>query len=480
MSIRKYLVQLRHWWRIPVFGVLASGLGASLVVRQLPPVYQAQVTVLVNTAASPGTTTYGDVAFSQQLVKTYVQMAEQPVVLEVVGKRLNSPVSVDEIARAITIQPIRDTQLFTITAEGPNPELVRDMANTVAEVFIEQQNQRINLSLVSNAISIAQPALLPTSPVGPRMLTNILIAIVLGLLVSLVITSLLEYLDDTIKSPEEVEELVSLPTIGLVNQLNSLDGVRPSNLLELTNEPSPAAEMYRLLRTNMSFAAFEKPLRSILVTSAGSSDGKSLTVANLSIVLAQGGQRVIAVDADLRAPALHRLFGLNNQRGLTNLLLAFQTCPSSTILAENLQDSLIPTLKVLPSGPLPPNPVELLQSKQFSMILQELRRLADIVVIDSPATLGMADALVLAQHVDGTLVVVNSKNARPEQLQRTVAGLRQSGTRIIGVVLNNLSQRTGGGYYNYDYDRRNRTNGRRSWNPRTWLNLGAKHSPEGS
>ncbi len=471
MELRKYLFVLRRWWWLLVGGTLIAASTSFVVTLLVPPTYEAKVTLLVNVLATPGVPTLTDALLSQQLVKTYSQMAEQPVVLEQVIRRLGLPLGVGEVARMVKVQPIRDTQLLNVVVEGRDPAQVRDIANTVAAVFIQQQNQRLAESQASNAISVVQEALLPVNPIAPRPLLNVLMAAAAGLLLMFGLVFLLEYLDDTIKTPEDLERAVGLPVLASVTRFDSRDQVGESGLPAVSALAShrnggsatyaasnaglrgPAAEAYRLLRTNLDFSAVEHPLRVLLVASVGPREGKSTTVANLALVLAQAGRRVLVVDTDLRRPSLHSIFKLDNGAGFTNLLLAHREQVSWSGLNGYAKDLPDGQVRVLTTGPLPPNPAELLQSARCAELFHHLRDEADIVLLDSAPILSATDTLLLAKHADGTILVIDSERTRADALRRGVAALGPTGARVLGVVLNKLNRdsRNRYGYYDYYY-----------------------------
>lgn len=461
MELRQYLTVVQRWWWALLLGALIAGGTSYVLGGRQPPIYVSSTTLLVNVSSTPGTTSPGDAALSERLVKTYTHMIVQPVVLEQAISRLRLPLSVGQLRSMVTVQPVRDTQLFTIQVQGPDPEQVRDVANAVAAVFIEQQNQRLALSLAANAISVVQPALLPTSPVPSRRGTDALLAALVGLLVMLGLVLVLEYLDDTIKSPSALEQAAALPALASVMRFRRRPHERgvPA-LVSFEGEHVPEAEVYRLLRTNLDFTRLETPWQMLLVTSAGPGEGKSTTVANLALALAQAGRRVVAVDADLRKPALHRIFAVDNQRGLTNLLLTWGS--GNDLLERYLAQGPAENLWVLSSGPPPPNPAELLQGQQFAEILAALRRYAEFIIVDSPPVLAVADALLLAQRTDATILVVDAGRTRAESARQAVAALRQSGTRLLGAVLNKQSRRTAdqSHYYYYYYSSEQGGNGR--------------------
>jgi capsular exopolysaccharide synthesis family protein len=189
--------------------------------------------------------------------------------------------------------------------------------------------------------------------------------------------------------------------------------------------------MFRLLRANLQFAAVERPLRSVLVTSPEQGDGKTTVTANLAVVLAQAGQQVLLVEADLRRPSLSEVFGIPNRVGLTSLLLDEKLDPASAAV-----ETRVPGLRLLPSGPLPPNPSELLASQRMRTRAAQLRELADVVIVDSPPVLAVSDPAVLAGLVDGTVLVVSSVKTRGQHAAQTVSMLQKAGALVLGVVLN--------------------------------------------
>lgn len=215
-------------------------------------------------------------------------------------------------------------------------------------------------------------------------------------------------------------------------------------LIPNLNPRSPVVESYRILRTNLTFLGVEKPLRSILVTSAVPEEGKTVTSANLAICLAEGGNRVVLVDADLRKSRLHRVFDVDNQVGLTTAL------SGAVSLDVALKEVNVPNLRVLPAGPKPPNPAEMLGSPRMAALLAELREQAQMVVIDSPPVIAVTDAVVLSAVVDGVVLVCRAHETTYQQAQRAKAMLEQVKARVLGVVLDQMSLNGLDSYY-YQY-----------------------------
>ncbi|WP_333595766.1 CpsD/CapB family tyrosine-protein kinase [Anaerospora hongkongensis] len=207
---------------------------------------------------------------------------------------------------------------------------------------------------------------------------------------------------------------------------------------------SPISEAYRTLRTNLQFAKINSELRTIMFTSSGPAEGKSTTIANVAVALAQSGRSIILVDCDLRKPVQHRIFGKRN-KGVTNILV--DDSPAVTFL----QETEIDNLRILPSGPIPPNPSELLSSSKMVELFTELKELADIVLIDAPPTIAVTDAAVMAAKVDGIVLVIDSTSVRPEMAQKAKDLLIKANGHILGVILNRVEIEEEHAYYYYYY-----------------------------
>lgn len=211
----------------------------------------------------------------------------------------------------------------------------------------------------------------------------------------------------------------------------------------MTNPKSSTAEQYRTIRTNIQFSSIDKEIRTIMVTSASPAEGKSTTTANLAVVFAQQGKRVLLVDADLRKPTAHYTFGMNNVFGLTNVLT------KQTELNEAIKQSKEDKLDILTSGPIPPNPAELLSSRAMEEFLKKSKELYDVVIFDTPPVLAVTDAQVLANKCDGTVLVVSSGKTEKESAQKTKELLTNAQAKILGVVLNNKKMDSNDYYYYY-------------------------------
>lgn len=214
-------------------------------------------------------------------------------------------------------------------------------------------------------------------------------------------------------------------------------------LIAVSEPRSPISEAYRTLRTNIDFASLDQTLKTLVVTSAGVGEGKSTTLANLAVVSAQAGRKVVLVDADLRRPTLHQIFGLGNENGLTTMMM-----DEAALASPPIQSTAIEGLSVLTSGPLPPNPAELMASRRMEEVISALAELADQIFLDTPPVVAVTDAAVLATKVDGVLLVISAGKTRRESARTAVQRLEQINARLVGTVLTNVQMGAGfKGYY---------------------------------
>jgi tyrosine-protein kinase len=342
---------------------------------------------------------------------------------------------------------VRDLQR-QIDPLPPGPE--KDALISQQSLFRQRLDQlQVDAALMTGGVEMVTPAAVPASPFKPKPLRAGLMAAGLGLFFGAIVAFVVEYLDDSVKDKDEVERLVpGLSVIGLIPAVVEWTAEDEPKVISIDEPRSPAAEAYRTVRTSIQFLALESRIRTLEVTSAGPREGKTTTIANLGVALARAGQRVVVVCGDLRRPRLHEFFGLDNSTGLTSVLLgvALQPAPNQA------------RLSVLASGPLPPDPSELLSSHRTVEVLTSLQTEADIVLIDAPPVLPVTDALVLSGRVDATLVVCLAGATTRKDVTRTMELLNQVDAPVVGAVLNGVTGRAGyghyDGYYHYDTDPR--------------------------
>lgn len=512
MELKDYIRPLRKWWWLILAATLVATTSSFLATLRQPAIYRTKATVMIGSAIENPNPSGNEFWLTQQLATTYADIVKRDTVRAgvmaalglswlpeytarvVVNTQLveltvtdtnpqRAQAVADELARQlILLSPtapgredqqrqsfinaqlndleakIQETQneIERKQAELANMFSARQIADTQTQIA-GLQNKLATLQAnyaallantqkgALNSITIIEPAALPTEPVGPNKLATILLAATIGFLLAAGAAYLMDYLDDTLKNPDDVEKITGLTTLGAVPRLESLGA--GNELAALTEGQSAGREAYRVLRTNLQFAAVERPLRTLMVTSPGPSEGKSLTVANLAVALAQADRRVILLDTDLHKPRLHRLFGLRNNVGVTTALLE-----ENPVADGLLQATTVPGLSVLTSGPLPPNPAELLGSARMRQLLGQLAAQADIVLLDSPPAVALSDAAILSTQCDGVLLVFDAGATRREVARRAIEALRRVNARIVGAVLNRMPLRSDGYYYYYYYN----------------------------
>jgi capsular exopolysaccharide synthesis family protein len=363
----------------------------------------------------------------------------------------------DTIASATSARQIQDAR----SRQQQLQEQISIWQSNYAQLSVNLQSSSTNF------LSVVEPAQIPTGPSGSGTTTNMLLAAVIGLVLATGAAFLLEYLDDAIKSPDEIRRLLNVPTLGSIAQIEDND--HPDKLVTVHQPRSPVAEAYRMLRTNLQFSSVDKPLRTLLITSAVPGEGKSVTAANTAVIMAQSGKQVLLVDADLRRPSVHALFQVDDKVGLTTALLEDEADLSSL-----LQTTDVPRLRVMATGPLPPDPSELLNSQHMTSLIESLLQEVDIVVFDTPPAVAVTDASVLAAKVDGVLLVIDCGHTRRGEARHSKEVLDAVGARVLGAVFNRapLPHRSYTYYYTEEEVKRQRQQaGRRrrlAWQQR-WL-----------
>ena len=304
-----------------------------------------------------------------------------------------------------------------------------------------QSYEQVKLAEAQSTSLVIQkdPAVPQRSPIQPRPVRSALLAAVVGLIIAAGIVFLIEFLDDSIRDPEEITRRWGLPVLGMIVNFNSSN----DNALVTVKQPrSPVSEAFRSLRTNLQFASIYIPIKTLLVTSPSPEDGKSTVIVNLASVLAQSGFRSVVVDADMRRPKIHRLLQLSNRMGLSDEFIRPQNS-----LNDFVQSTEFNNLYALTSGSLPPNPSELMGSDKMLEILSFLKEKYDLVLLDTPPALVVTDANVLATRVDGVLLVIRPSVTKRAAVKHVIEQLRQVKANIIGVVFNDVNVRRSHYYY---------------------------------
>ncbi len=368
------------------------------------------------------------------------RFAESKASLERQLARLNDQIEETEAALAALGDP-RDAE-GKAEAERLTAALAQYQASYTTLLQSYEELRVAEAQTVSNVVQV-EPAEPDFEPVRPRTLLNTALAAVVGGMLGLGAVFLIEYLDDSVKTPEQVEQALGLPVLGTIAEMAPAEDGKP----HVAAEPrSAVAEAFRALRTNIQFAAVDRPLHTLLITSPGPEEGKSTLCANLGTVMAHGGRQTLVLEADLRRPKVHHHLGLTRKYGLSDL---FVQDPLS--LDGAVQETAVPGLRAIASGELPPNPAELLGSERMSQILEALKAEADLVLIDTSPASVVTDPVVLAGKVDGVLLVIEPGKTQLPAAEGAVEALRRAGANVIGVVFNNVPLRRAGYYGTYRY-----------------------------
>lgn len=511
MELREYLIPLRRWWWLIVVSTLIAAVSSFFVTKNQPPVYDARTTLMVGSIIENPNPNQGEIYLAQSLAQTYADIAHrEPVrnaamqaldltwlpayqaralpqmqLIEIAVTDVNPQrayMVANELANQLMLrsptgsqsgdqehQQFINSQLINLQGqiEETQDEIVRlqeelgtlnsarqlqDMQTQIAALQTKLTTLQGNYAALlantregaTNTLTIIDPATLPTMPSGPNKGITIALSAAIGFSLAVGAAYILEYLDDTLKTPDGVKQTLGLPVIGLIAEAK--DDGNNTNSVYVVNHPfSPISEAYRNLRTNLEFSEVGRPLRTIMVTSADAEAGKSSVAANLAVILAHTGKKVLLVDADLRRSSVHKYIPISNQSGLSDLIKNNDEIPAAVL--PYWEDGKI---WVIGSGTTPPNPSELLGSKRMEELLEDFKKIADIVIIDSPP-LVVSDPLILAAKVDGILLVVRPGKTRKKVMLTMLEQLNRIQVRILGVVMNRIPSHSPDYYGGYLY-----------------------------
>jgi polysaccharide biosynthesis transport protein len=335
-----------------------------------------------------------------------------------------------------------------------------DANRTLSEGLLEKLKEAgVTAGLRSNNFRIVDVARVPTAPSGPNLLRNLGFALALGLSTGIGLAFLLESMDNTVRTPEQAQTISALPSLGMIplgsrstrelGNRQKLTLASSKEAVELVTQSRPRSQMaesYRALRTSLLLTFAGGPPKVILITSALPEEGKTTTSVNSAIVLAQKGTRVLLIDADLRRPSIHKTLGMGPKVGLSNVLTG-----TADLQQAIIPSTILPDLFILPAGTPPPNPAELLASTKMKNVLEELRKQYDHIVIDSPPTLSVTDAVVMSTGADAVVLVIRSGHTTKPALRRARDILLQVGARVCGVLVNAVDLSSPDYYYHYEY-----------------------------
>lgn len=498
---------VRKWAAAVLALTVLGAVVAFAVSKAMTPLYQAKGNVLVVAGVGQGGISSGDLNLSAAEATTTAAtlMTAPPLLQSVINtQHLNEPLST--LAGNVAATPQTNSELVDVSVTDPSPSRAARIGNAIMSAFVaqitQQNTDRINqagaalqaeinqvqaalndseqqlatatpaqattlrqeigdqTSLLSQltlnfgtfratqqqnleTVSVATPASTPTTPSSPRTLLNTGVGAVAGLLIGITMATILEFLDQGLRTAEDVRQKLGVPCVGLVPR-----HVTPGTAkARQERDTLVASEAYRRLRTSLLFAAPDSQLRSVVITSARSGEGKTQTAANLAVALASADQRIVLVDADMRRPDMHRIFSRPLQGGMSELIMSVR--PGEKLSLRSARATSQPNLTLITAGTIPPNPSELLASRRAALLLHGLESAFDLVVVDTPPIDAVPDALNLAAEASATIVVVDAGRTNATQTQATIETLRSVGANVIGVVLNRAKEPRKPDYYYY-------------------------------
>lgn len=445
LELSNYLRVLRVNWKTIVASFMLGLLIAAAASMVVKPTYtsRTQLFVAIQSSGSISDLQQGS-SFSQARVESYVETASTPAVLQPAIDALGLNTTPAELKKAIKATSDLKTVIISISAVDTSPVQAAAIAQAVANSLIAVIDKIESPAKGGDSpvkLSVVTPATAPTEPSAPDTRLYMALGAMAGLALGVGLTVLRAALDTKIRGEADLRRITDSPILGGV----PFDGeVKKNPLLSQHRDQSPRAESFRQIRTNLQFATVGQSSKAVLVTSSLPGEGKSTTATNLAISMAQAGQTVALVDADLRRPQVHQYLGLEGNAGLTTALIG----------EADVNDLLQPwgddDLYVLTSGKLPPNPSELLGSEAMKTLIQRLEHAFDAVIIDSPPLLPVTDAAVLAQQVGGVVLVVGSSRVRLPELERSLGALQMVSGDLLGIVMN-LVPGKGPDAYAYSY-----------------------------
>lgn len=446
MGVHEVLQILRRRWLLIAGCVLVALAVAGVMVARATPEYTSTTRLFVSTPKADSADAYQGGLFSQQRVTSYATLITGQAVAARVVDRLDLDETPSELSAQLKATVVPETVILQVEATDPDPEQAQRIAEAVATEFtsyVRQLETSGNDDAAPIKATVVDDASLPTSPTSPDIPRALGLALLLGLLVGVSAAVLRETLDTSVRTADDLEAETETPVLGTI----PYDSSAPkSPLITQIGLLAPRTEAFRVLRTNLQFVDVDSTNKTFVVTSSVPEEGKTTTAVNLALTLAIAQHRVVLLEGDLRRPRIADYLGMRTDVGLTSVMIG--RCS----LAEAVQPSTNKFLDVLTSGPVPPNPAELLQSQAMAETLSALRASYDVVLIDAPPLLPITDAAVLAAQADGAILIVRAKKTTHDQVNRSVERLEGANARLLGTVLTMTSARSReGGWSGYGY-----------------------------
>lgn len=438
----------RRSWLIVLGAVVGAGI-AMLFAKEAPIVYSSTTKIIVQEGGSVGGLSSSDIRLSSQMAPTYEALITTLPVLEEVSARLGMPAG--SLRQRIHVNAVGNTRILAITATDSDSERSAQIADEVAAVFIEQTRDTRLAEIAAfqeaalaqgvtdlgtvlstqlgglNSIQVVEAALSDGASGGGGILREIILAGAVGFMIGVAISLLMEALFDVMRSKDMFESTFDIPVLAVLPKADIQPYSAGSDIKDRAFE-----ESIRFLRTNLQFTPADRSINTILITSAEASSGKTTISTHLSVAIAESGKKILVIDADLRKPMISSaLLGSKSPVGVSTFL-----SDEKQLLDDVIVPGPVDGLYVIPAGPSPPNPSDLLNTERFKSLLKEASGFADMVILDAPPTLAVSDTQIMAGQVDGVLVIVDTSRTRTKMLENVFQSLTQVQANVIGAALN--------------------------------------------
>lgn len=452
MELRQLLRTLRRRWKFIVVVFFLGIVGAGAVTSTITPQYSSTSRVYVTATASGSVDALQQGVYSAQRITSYADLAKSPSVLAQVIRQTGVDMTTDELAARMTTTAVLNTVILKIDVKDPDPKQAQVLAGAEADQVVSLVSTLETPKQTSSSKSARVPAPIvakqagdasfSSAQVSPNLTVNLVVGAMLGLLLGLAGAVLRDLFDTSIKNGEDLVEATNSSVMAVIPYDSS---VPKHPLITDSAGHNERVEAFRVLRTNLQFVDLDSKRQMLVISSAVPDEGKTVTATNLAITLAQTGRRVLLLDCDLRKPSVAKVLGLENAVGLITVLVGRADLDDCIQQHESGVDFLA-------TGPLPPNPAEVLETQSMRDLLLQLRDDYDVVVIDAPPLLPVADPSIIAPMVDGVLLVTRHGKTNKEYVHQAVARVEGVGGRVVGVVLNMAPRRAVSGYgYGYGY-----------------------------
>lgn len=461
LDLTSILETIKKWAFLIILFMILGLAGAFLYNSTAILKYQSKTTLYVEPSVSSAGVDYQGILTNQKMVQTYAEIIKSRRVINKVIENLNLNLTYEELMAELSLSSATDTQIITVAVKDSSPVRAANIANEVATVLISDLKENMKIT----NIKVIDEAIENEKAVEPRKTINMLVGLTGGMMVSLLLVFIFEASDRKITTHEDIKKYLNIKTLGII-PLNSIDDkirskkgnyVKPVegntlNIKILSEPNSLVSESVRMIRTNLDFA----DLKLINVTSTMPSEGKSEFITNLASSFALLDKKVLVVDCDLRKPKVHRNFGLQRGKGLSNILLSKGDIYYKNVIQKFVSNKV--TIDILSAGAQVSNPSELINSKAFDDLLKELKEEYDLVLLDCPPVSNLTDGILVSKLVDGTVYVIESDRVDRELVSSTLDELRTNGANLLGTVLTQVDvkkEKRYGYKYNYYYSNYN-------------------------